>query len=314
MTTSAPTTPTKVLPAPPTYSGPREVLVNRPVTLKGTYDASRIVKVMVSAEDRVLFKVSLSQTTTQGTWQADLAKGFSVAGARWLRMRGFDRAGKEVENRVFYVTVSTNPLTVGQALTLKVLQDTYFKVSSQDSAKLNSQQKMLVKAGQVFNINRYGLLDSHLKVELASEIAPIGGFGYFYEQHVQMSRGTQVLRFDIDDVPDQAADGLQLLISTTTFIKQNRRDSSELTNAQKYQLLQGENLAIRLCLLGRLFPGHAARGNSRFWQFRLYLLAACAAVAIGPRSPLRPRRPHRQGAPNHGPEKAPRGCRQAQTH
>jgi uncharacterized protein YvpB len=248
MTPSAPTTPTKVLPSPPTYSGPREVLVNRPVTLKGTYDASRIVRVMVSAEDRVLFKVSLSQ----GTWQAELTKGFSVAGARWLRMRGFDKAGKEVENRVFYVTVSTNPLTVGQALTLKVLQDTYFKVSSQDSAKLNSQQKILVKAGQVFNVNRYGLLDSHLKVELANEIAPIGGFGYFYEQHVQMSRGTQVLRFDIDDVPDQAADGLQLLISTTTFIKQNRRDSSELTNAQKYQLLQGENLAIRgyACLGG----------------------------------------------------------------
>ncbi len=248
-----PSTPTKntvatTLVPPPTYSGPREVLVNRPVVLKGTYDTSRIVKVMVSAEDRVLFKVTLSA----GTWQAELTKGFSVAGARWLRMRGFDKVGKEVENRVFYVTVSTNPLTVGQALTLKVIQDTYFKVSPQDSSKLNSQQKVLIKAGQVLNVNRYGLLDGHLKVELASDLSPIGNFGYFYEDHVQISRGNQVLRFNIEDVPDQPSDGLQVLITTTTFIKQNRRDSSELTNAQKYQLLQGESLPVRgyACLGG----------------------------------------------------------------
>jgi hypothetical protein len=273
MTTSVPLTPTKntaTLVPPPTYSGPREVLVNRPVVLKGTYDTSRIVKVMVSAEDRVLFKVTLSG----GTWQAELVKGFSVAGARWLRMRGFDKGGKEVENRVFYVTVSTNPLTVGQALTLKVIQDTYFKASPQDSAKLNSQQKVLIKAGQVLNVNRYGLLDGHLKVELASDLSPIGNFGYFYENHVQLSRGNQVLRFNIEDVPDQPSDGLQVLITTTTFIKQNRQDSSELTNAQKYQLLQGENLAVRgyACLGGyfrvtlrEAIPGFGSSGYV-YWR------------------------------------------------
>jgi uncharacterized protein YvpB len=249
--TSAPISTTDLSPnitAPPVYSGPHEVLVNQPVTLKGSYDATRIAKVTLAAED----KVNLDVTLNQGTWQLNMPRGFSVAGSRWLRLRGFDAKGKEVDNRVFYLTVSTDPLTVGQALSLKVLQDTYFKLTPQDSSKLNDQQKVIVRAGQIFKVNRYGWLDSHLKLELAEGVGPmvsdrptgIGTFGYFYADAVQLSKGNKVLRFTIDDVPNTPADGTQMLVTTTTFLKQTRSDSTALGSAQKTQLIQGQTLQI----------------------------------------------------------------------
>lgn len=225
--------------APPVYSGPREVLVNTPVTLKGSYDASRITKIALVAED----KFPLDVTTTAGTWQVTMPKGFSAAGTRWLRLRGFDSAGQAIENRVFYITVSADPLTVGQALTLKVVRDTFFKVCPLDSSKLDDQQKILVKAGQTFSVQRYGSLDSHLKLELGETIAPIGNFGYFYETDVQLSKGTQVLRFNVEEVPTISL-AAQLLIKTTTLIKAKLADSSKLAANEKANLLEGQALEI----------------------------------------------------------------------
>lgn len=225
--------------APPTYSGPKEVLVNKPVTLKGTYDRNRITKITIAAED----KFSLPVTINNGTWQVSMPRGFSAPGARWLRLRGFDRAGKQVENRVFYITVSTDPLTVGQALTLKVMRDTFFKVSPQDSSRLNNQQKVLVKAGQTFNVNRYGFIDGHLKLDLGSAIAPIGNFGYFYEDHVQLTKGTQIFRFSLEDVPDIPL-AAHVLITETTVLKSSPADSSTLAANQRTNLLKGQVFQI----------------------------------------------------------------------
>lgn len=226
--------------APPLYDGPKEVLLGKPVLLKGSYDASNIVTLTVKAEDKYPLPVKLSS----GTWEVNMPNGFTVPGNRWFRIQGLDKAGKVVESRVFYLTVSRDPLTVGQTLTLKVLQDTYFKVSTQDSAKLNDQQKVFVKAGQTFSVRRYGLIDSHLKLELGEAIPPIGNFGYFYENAVQLSKGTQVLRFTIEDVPNTPADGTQMLVTTTTFLKKTREDSSTLSDSQKTQLIQGQTLQI----------------------------------------------------------------------
>ena len=200
---------------PPVYNVPKEVLVGKSVVLTGSYDVSRITAVSLSAED----KVPLPVTLNSGTWTVTMAKGFSTAGARWLRLRGTDRSGQEVENKVFYLTVSQDPLTVGQNLVLKVLSDTFFKVTPQDSTQLNDQQKVFVKAGQTFRVNRYGLLDSHLKLELADPIGSVGTFGYFYEGAVQLSKGVQVFRFNIHEVANTPADGAQLLVNTTTFLK-----------------------------------------------------------------------------------------------
>jgi Peptidase_C39 like family len=228
------------LSSPPVYNFPKEVLVGKPVVLKGSYNAKQVVRVTVMAED----KVALPVTATAGTWQVNLAKGFSTAGARWVRVKGLDGAGKTIENKVFYITVSQDPLTVGQGLTLKTLQDTYFKVSPQDSSLLNDQQKVLVKAGEVLKINRYGLMDGHLKLDLAESIGAVGNFGYFYEGAVQLSKGTQVLRFNIAEVANTPAAGAQMLVTTTTFLKAVLGDSSTLKDNQKTQLMQGQTLQI----------------------------------------------------------------------
>jgi uncharacterized protein YvpB len=262
------------VPLPPTYAGVKEVLLGKPVTLKGSYDAARIAKLTIRVEDRVNLNVSFSQ----GTWKIDMPKGFSVAGSRWLRIRGFDKAGKEVDNQVFYLTVSTDPLTVGQDLELKVIQDTFFKVSPQDSSKLNAQQKVLVRAGQTFKVTRYGLIDAHLKLELGSAIGNIGSFGYFYEGAVQLAKGGKVLRFSLDDVADTVTDGLQMLVTTTTFFKASRADSSILPESQKFQLLQGQTLALKgyACLGGHFrvtlrepLPGVGDRGMLYWRHVRL---------------------------------------------
>jgi uncharacterized protein YvpB len=259
-----------IVPPPPSYQGVREVLVGKPITLKGSYDAAQIVSLTLKVED----KISLTVTTpTKGTWQSVMAQGFAVAGARWLRISGRDRAGKVVSNQVFYLTVSADALTLGQALELKVIQDTFFKVSPQDSSKLNATQKVLIQAGQTFAVTRYGLIDGHLKLELASPIAPIGSFGYFYEGAVQLAKGGKVLRFSLDDVPDTLLDGLQMLVSTTTFLKTNRADSSTLTSSQKTQLIQGQTIGLKgyACLAGHFrvtlaSPLAGLNGGFIYWR------------------------------------------------
>ena len=232
----------------PVYTFPKEVLVGKPVVLKGSYDAKRMVRLTVMAED----KVALPVTISAGTWQVNMPKGFSGAGARWFRVKGLDAAGKTVENKVFYITVSQEALTIGQNLSLKVLEDTFFKVSPQDSAVLNDQQKVWVKAGSVFHLNRYGLMDGHLKLDLAEAIGTVGNFGYFYEGAVQLSKGTQVFRFNMGDVASTPAAGAQMLVTTTTFMKTVLGDSSTLKPNQKTQLMLGQTLQITgyACLSG----------------------------------------------------------------
>lgn len=250
----------------PVYNLPKEVLVGKPIVLTGSYDPKRISKVTLTAED----KVALPVTLKAGTWQVNMAKGFSTAGARWLRLKGLDGAGKEVENKVFYITVSQDPLTVGQNLTVKILNDTYFKVSPQDSGQLNDQQKVFVKAGETFRVNRYGLLDSHLKLELAEPIGAVGNFGYFYESSVQLSKGVQVFRFNIQEVAITPAEGAQLLVTRTTFLKRTRGDSSTLKPEDKVQIMQGQMLKITgyACIAGHfrvtLAEPIAGFGNSGF--------------------------------------------------
>lgn len=255
--------------APPTYAGPLEVLVNQPVVLKGSYDARRINRMTLMAEDKVNLDIRLNN----GTWQVSMPRGFTTPGARWLRLRGFDASSKLIENRVFYITVSRNPLTVGQSLSVKLLRDTFFKVSTEDSARLNVQQKVLVRAGQTFPVRRYGFIDGHLKLELGSTISPIGNFGYFYEDHVQLTKGAQILRFSLDDVPDIPLTA-NLLITQTTFFKTSPADSSTLAVNQRTNVLKGQVFQITgyACTRGHFrvtlkdpIPGFGDRGFI-FWQ------------------------------------------------
>jgi hypothetical protein len=224
------------------YRGPTEVLVNQPTTLQGKFDPQRTVSVAVIAEDKHPLPVSLNRT--EGIWRVKLDRGFQVPGSRWLRLKSSDRAGKLLGNQIIYITVSSDALTVGEALKVKLLRDTLFKVAPVDSAKLNSGQKVELKAGQVFEVAKYGFADGHLKVSLKYPLQPVGDFGYFFEPHVQLTKGNQVLRFDIEDVPNTPVTG-QMLVTETTSLKSAPEDAANLSGTQKAQLLLGQNFGIR---------------------------------------------------------------------
>jgi uncharacterized protein YvpB len=227
---------------PVKYEGPFEVLVDQPTTLKGTFDSSVVAAISLMAEDRYSFDVVVNSTAK--TWEVKLAKGFSEAGYRWLRLKATNKKGELVASQVINLTVSNNPLTVGEGLTLTITNDTLFKVAPFDSASLNASQKVAIKAGQKFNVLKYGWVDGHLKVLLNNAISPIGMFGYFFQGHVQISKGSEVLRFDIDNVPDTDINA-QLLVIKTTNIKAKPVDSSELTPDQFAPLLLGQTYPIK---------------------------------------------------------------------
>ncbi|MGB3237515.1 MAG: C39 family peptidase [Geitlerinemataceae cyanobacterium] len=224
------------------YRGPTEVLVNQPITLQGKFDPQNTVSVALIAEDKHSLPVSLNRK--EGLWRVKLDRGFQIAGSRWLRLKSSDRTGKLLGNHIIYITVSSDALTVGAALKVKLLRDTLFKVAPVDSARLNSRQKVELKAGQVFEVAKYGFTDGHLKVSLKYPLQPVGDFGYFFEPHVQLTKGNQVLRFDIEDVPNTPVTG-QMLVTETTYIKGAPEDAAGLSSSQKEQLLLGQNFGVR---------------------------------------------------------------------
>ncbi|MEG3858311.1 C39 family peptidase [Microcoleus sp. herbarium12] len=232
-----------------TYQGPTEVLVNQSIALSGTFDKQEAAKVEVIAEDKLPLTVTLNQQA--GTWQVNLPKGFSIPGARWLRLRATDSKGNITASQIIYITVSSDPLTVGKDLSLKIVSDTWFKVAPVDGSRLNNQQKVLVKAGQTLALSKYGFIDGHLKVVLDSTISPIGTFGYFYEPDVQLAKGKKVLKFDLADVPNSNGNA-QLLVTQTTLIKGQPKESSKLPANQIAELTLGSTYAITgyACILG----------------------------------------------------------------
>lgn len=232
-----------------TYQGPAEVLVNGPIVLRGSFDRQQAAKVEVIAEDKFPLSVTLNQQAS--TWQVNLPKGFSVAGSRWFRLRATDSKGNVTGSQIIYITVSSDPLTVGKGLTLKIVSDTLFKVATLDSSRLDNQQKVLVKAGQTLAVSKYGFIDGHLKVVVDSAISPIGTFGYFYEPDVQLAKGNKILKFDLADVPNSNVSA-QLWVTQTTQIKGQPEDSSKLPANQVADLILGSTYAITgyACILG----------------------------------------------------------------
>jgi uncharacterized protein YvpB len=232
-----------------TYQGPAEVLVNAPIVLRGSFDRQQAAKVEVIAEDKFPLSVTLNQQAS--TWQVNLPKGLTVAGSRWFRLRATDSKGNVTGSQIIYITVSSDPLTVGKGLTLKIVSDTLFKVAPLDSSRLDNQQKVLVKAGQTLAVSKYGFIDGHLKVVVDSAISPIGTFGYFYEPDVQLAKGNKILKFDLADVPNSNVSA-QLLVTQTTQIKGQPEDSSKLPANQVANLILGSTYAITgyACILG----------------------------------------------------------------
>jgi len=269
-----------------TYDGPPEVLANQAVVLKGRFDAKKAIAVSLEAEDRHPLDVTLNKAA--GTWTVNLEAGFSEPGYRWLRLKATDARGQTVGSQIINITVSENPMTVGRSLQLDIVEDTLFKVSPLDSTFLNPQQKVVLKGGQTFNVLKYGLVDGHLKVLLENGIPPVGSFGYLYEGHVRLRKGTTTLAFDPEDVPDTHISA-QMLVTTTTKIKAKPVDSSHLNPDQFAELLLGQTFAIKgyastrghfRITLDKSIPGFGNVGYV-YWQ-HVRLLRSGEAIAYDP--------------------------------
>ncbi|MDX2230490.1 MAG: C39 family peptidase [Leptolyngbyaceae cyanobacterium bins.349] len=253
-----------------TYNGPREALLNSPTVLAGAYDPQRITRLTLMAEDK--FSLPLTVDAIAKTWQCKLEKGFQSPGTRWLRLKGWDAVGKEISQLVIYLTVTNNPLALGK-LFLRPLQTTLFKAQPIESSRLSEAQKATVKPDQSFEVVRYGYVDGHLKLELKDAIAPVGKFGYIYEDFAELKKGNQVLKFELADVPMTPLSAIAL-VTTPTAIKLRPIDSSRLQPNQKVDLLQGQTLRIigyactrghfRLALADEL-PGLGKTGFV-YWQ------------------------------------------------
>jgi len=222
------------------YTSARELLLNSPTVLQGAYDPQKMSRLSLAAEDK--YPLTVTQDAANKIWQCNLPRGFQSPGTRWLRLKGIDANGKEVANLVIYLTVTNNPLTLGQ-LSLKILQTTLFKAQPVDSSRLTDAQKVTVNAGQTFEVDRYGYVDGHLQVTLKNPISPVGNFGYIYEDFAQLSKGSQVLKFDISDVPTTPLSAVALVLRPTV-LKAQPIDASRLQPSQKVDLPQGQSLQI----------------------------------------------------------------------
>ena len=118
--------------------------------------------------------------------------------------------------------------------------DTFFKEEPRDVSYLNNQQKVSVKQGETFSLEKYGLVNRYLKVVLSAGISPVGKFGYFYEPHVEITKGSKRLIFDLSDVPETNISA-KMLVVQKTLIKGSTEDSSQLSEHQKVELSLGES-------------------------------------------------------------------------
>jgi len=225
------------------YLGPKEVLLQTPVVLYGAFDSQKIVQISLKAEDK--YPLQVSAATSSGTWQTRLNEGFYNVGARWLRLQGMDANGRVIADQVINLTVTNQTATVGQDYTLRVLRNTLFKVTAEDSSTLPADKKAIVRAGQTFKLKRYGQQNGHLHVDLEAAIAPVGDRGYFFEPHVELKKGDQVMQFGTTAAPPVVVPGTaQMQIKHNTFLKAKPADSSSLQANQKLVLRQGQTVPI----------------------------------------------------------------------
>ena len=223
------------------YTGPTEVIAQQPITLTGEFNPSEVKTITLSAEGKYPLPIRLN--TAIGSWETKLDQGFHDAGLRWLRLNASDAQGKAVDSQVIYITVSDTKAIDPGNLSLEILQTTKFKVAPVDADDLTIEQKIDLKPGQTLPVRNYGLVDGHLKLRLNTSITPVGDFGYIFEDHARLRKGTSILRFSLEDVPDTPMSG-QMVVRETTFFKVSPVDAGSLNNGQKIRLFQGQTFGL----------------------------------------------------------------------
>jgi hypothetical protein len=194
-------------------SYPQVTAVGLPYRLQGVLDPQRIQKVVVT----VTGEPSLLEVTQQGrAWQAVLASGFATVGTFVLRLEAFGANQERLVLQFFPVAVRS------PRVTLTVQEPTIFKAAPDDADTLPSDRRVAVAAETTLLLERYGIVDGHLKVVLAEAIAPVGTFGYFYLPHVTVSapmtvRVLQSTIFKISSAPsNQLADDQKAVVPADT--------------------------------------------------------------------------------------------------
>jgi hypothetical protein len=155
-----------------------EVNVNTPFTIGGKVDLTQISQIRVLLTDDTVLSVEIDYT--KAVWRAKSIAGFPTFGSTNLRILGLGADNQILSSQVLSIVVKP------PAIVLVTKQDTLFKASPADSTTLAANAKVAVKAGQTLAIARYGLVDGHIKVSLATAIPPVGNFGYFYAPHVDL--------------------------------------------------------------------------------------------------------------------------------
>ncbi len=224
------------------YRGPQEVLVQQATTLNGQFDRNQVTSISVVAEDKFSLPVTLN--ANEGTWRVRLENGFQDEGLRWLRLQGNDANGATVHDQILYITVTSDAETLGDPLTLKILEKTWFKVAPLDSATLDDGQKLQLQEGLERQVEQYAYIDGHLQVRLTEPLSPIGEFGYLYEPHVELRKGDRPFVFQVSNLPDIPTQA-QVLVTRNTYIKTSTDPQDILPANVKAQLLKGQTFTIR---------------------------------------------------------------------
>ncbi|MBE9029277.1 C39 family peptidase [filamentous cyanobacterium LEGE 11480] len=228
------------LPLPPDYAQAIPVVVAQALQLKGAYDAQSIAKLQLTTDSGARLPIDYQS----GNWQLVWSSGWTTVGAHWLQMQGYGPAGVVIETQFFYFIVCPDLTTASTSLRLRVLQDTWFKATAQDSTQLAPSKKVRLRAGEVFDVLCYGLAPAHCRLVLTQPIAPIGNFGYVDITATELLQGDQIYQLSPVDVRVTEIAGGQLLVKRTTYLKSRLADSTHLALTQKQQLVQGQLLPL----------------------------------------------------------------------
>jgi Papain-like cysteine protease AvrRpt2 len=228
-----------LLPLPPDDRLIRSIIVAQPLHLKGRYDPNAIAKLRLHLDDGR----ELPIVTQAGQWQLQWSQGWATIGAHWLQLQGFDRSGTPIDQEFFYFIVCADAVIAASPIRLRLLQDSWFKATPQDSTQLPAAKKVLLPAGQTLEVLRYGLSPSHIQVRLRDAIEPVGHWGYLDAVGVELRQGDRLYALPKIDLLERTIDA-QLQVRRTTYLKAQLTDSSRLDPTQKHQLIQGQILPL----------------------------------------------------------------------
>ncbi|MFM2430857.1 MAG: hypothetical protein RLZZ511_2070 [Cyanobacteriota bacterium] len=247
------------LPLPPDDRDWIAIVAGQPLQLQGRYNPAAIARLELTTDRGEPLPLHLRA----GRWLLDWPQAWGTPGAHWLRMTGWPTHGGDRDAACvthFYFHVGQTPADLAP-LQLRLLRDSWFRATAQDSTQLGVRQKCRLPAGQILALWRYGRSGSQLQVVLDQGIDPVGDIGYLDAANVELLQGDRVIAppslRPIELTLPLDAPAL-LHVTRTTWLKQACQDSGDLDITQKQQLVQGQ-----------CFPLIAHAAIADHWQVRL---------------------------------------------